>query len=305
LATVALAIALGAASVAHSFSCARLLRATAATDEATEKARHPTVVVLRDRMLESFHGKTTDLFTSIPGFGMERMMPLYKYIPFEIPDLSTNEVEIDREIAAPELLKDVFAKSLDGFRDPSKPLPAKKGAGNGFDGFAGPPKAGFSGSFGGAVTRGLQLRLLDLVGLINSDGPRVYSGGKAFEVQRMTAEEIKAAQSKDPKGFRYTPPPTRTKKSVDGKGHAPAEPAKLETRPLDVFEIAGVAELSQGKDLFIRNRDNVIRMLGALRASEQCLECHGDNKKGDLLGAFSYTFMDTNGTLTKSLKATK
>jgi hypothetical protein len=32
---------------------------------------------------------------------------------------------------------------------------------------------------------------------------------------------------------------------------------------------------------------NHIRILGALRASQQCLECH-QVRRGDLLGAFSY-----------------
>jgi hypothetical protein len=47
-------------------------------------------------------------------------------------------------------------------------------------------------------------------------------------------------------------------------------------------------ELSDGEDLFIANKDNIVRMLGALRATKTCLKCH-DAEIGDLLGAFSYT----------------
>ena len=79
---------------------------------------------------------------------------------------------------------------------------------------------------------------------------------------------------------------------------------KIETRPLDIFETAGVAELRQGKDLFVRPRGNVIRMLGALRAGAQCVKCHNDSKQGDLLGAFSYTFVDSKNSLQKALKDT-
>ena len=47
-------------------------------------------------------------------------------------------------------------------------------------------------------------------------------------------------------------------------------------------------------EVFVRSKDRVIRMLGALRAGEQCLRCHTDNTKGDLLGALSYTFVDVD-----------
>jgi hypothetical protein len=270
--------------------------ATPVRDEkAKAKSDHPSITVLRNRLLASFHGQTTDLFTALPGFGMERMRPLYKYVPFEIPDLSTNEVEVEKEIVPPDVLKDLFAKSRDAFHDPGKPLPAKRAENIMPLGF-GPM------SRGGVIVRGLQLRLLDLVGLTNPAGPMVYSGGKAFEVQRMSAEEAKAFRAKNPGAELdaalklYRP----TAKELDAK----ADHAKLPTRPLDVFETAGVAELSQGKDLFIRNRDDVIRMLGALRAGDQCVKCHTDSKKGDLLGALSYTFVDTNKALEKKIKGT-
>jgi hypothetical protein len=250
-------------------------------DAAKDRAKHAPITAFRDRMLETFHGATSDLFTEIPGFGMERMTPLYKYVPFEIPDLSTNEVEVEKEIVASEQLKQAFAKSLDLFRDPTKAMPRRKD----MNPFA-QPKGEFSGSFGNVVMPGLQLRLLDLVGLMD-DAPRVFSGGKAFEVQRMTFVEAKAVKGKTPD---LTVRPTRPAVKKNDKG----EPiGKLDTRPLDLFEIAGVAELRQGKDLFVRHKDRSIRMLGALRATEVCLECHTDNKKGDLLGALSYTFVDT------------
>jgi hypothetical protein len=250
-------------------------------------------------MLQSYHGKTVDIFTSIPGFGDERMVPLYKYVPFQVPDLSTNEVEIEKEITPPQLLKDVFADSVSGFRNPAKGLPERKPGG--FDpgkgryvGFGRVEKGdGFQQRFSGgeAVRHGLQLRLLDLVGLINADGPKVYSGGKAFEMVRVPFDQAKAIRSADKGLFQSEKPPTR----LDNLGKA--EDTKLATRPLDVFESTGVAELTDGKDLFIRTRGNVIRMLGALRATEQCIDCHTDRKKGDLLGAFSYTFVDTGNTV--------
>src|SRR5207237_8129570 len=65
-----------------------------AKDDAKAKAKHVPVTALRDRMLESYHGQATDLFTSIPGFGMERLIPMYQYVQFEVPDLSTKAVGV-------------------------------------------------------------------------------------------------------------------------------------------------------------------------------------------------------------------
>lgn len=60
------------------------------------------------------------------------------------------------------------------------------------------------------------------------------------------------------------------------------------TRPLDPFEAEGLNRLRGGEDLFVRGSDKQARMLGAVRATKQCLGCHGGDR-GDLLGAFSYT----------------
>src|SRR5205807_396227 len=109
--------------------------------------------------------------------------------------LSTGEVEIDKDTPAPDILKNVFARSVDNFRDPTKPIPAPKKGGSPLD----PNPAGtFGSAFNGAIMHGLQLRLLDLVGLTDPDHPKVYSGGKAFEIQRMSNEEAKAEQAKNP-----------------------------------------------------------------------------------------------------------
>jgi hypothetical protein len=60
------------------------------------------------------------------------------------------------------------------------------------------------------------------------------------------------------------------------------------TRPLDTFEEAAFPSLCEGEDLYIVSKDKTLRMLGAIRATKTCLQCH-DAQVGDLLGAFSYT----------------
>ena len=59
------------------------------------------------------------------------------------------------------------------------------------------------------------------------------------------------------------------------------------TRQLDAFESAALPRLAKD-DLVIHSNEGRLRVLGSIRASETCLECHA-KKKGDLLGAFSYT----------------
>lgn len=60
------------------------------------------------------------------------------------------------------------------------------------------------------------------------------------------------------------------------------------TRPVDFFEDSALASLREGQDLVIVRKDDTLRMLGALRATKTCQQCH-DAEVGDLLGAFSYT----------------
>jgi hypothetical protein len=61
-------------------------------------------------------------------------------------------------------------------------------------------------------------------------------------------------------------------------------------RVLDEFEAAGLTALQQGQDLFARAGTDGMRALGAVRSTKHCLSCHG-GQRGDLLGAFSYTFI--------------
>jgi hypothetical protein len=63
---------------------------------------------------------------------------------------------------------------------------------------------------------------------------------------------------------------------------------EVPTRTLNVFEAAGLLRLQEGDDLFIRESNKTVLMLGAVRSIKQCVDCHG-GARGDLLGAFSYS----------------
>jgi hypothetical protein len=59
------------------------------------------------------------------------------------------------------------------------------------------------------------------------------------------------------------------------------------TRALDAFELSSLAKITQGEDFAIGVSGDRVRMLGSIRSTKQCIECHG-GERGDLLGAFSY-----------------
>jgi hypothetical protein len=74
---------------------------------------------------------------------------------------------------------------------------------------------------------------------------------------------------------------------VSGRLPKMTEIARTKVRDLSDFEQQGLKALQKGDELAADARLNRIRMLGAVRASKQCLECH-DAQRGELLGAFSY-----------------
>jgi hypothetical protein len=59
------------------------------------------------------------------------------------------------------------------------------------------------------------------------------------------------------------------------------------TRKLDEFETKALARLREDNDVVVQSTAEEMRVLGAIRARKECLECH-KAEVGDLLGAFSY-----------------
>lgn len=62
---------------------------------------------------------------------------------------------------------------------------------------------------------------------------------------------------------------------------------KAPVRPPNAFETLGLVDLAAGETLVVRMHGEKLRLLGAIRATKQCIACH-DCERGDLLGAFSY-----------------
>lgn len=67
----------------------------------------------------------------------------------------------------------------------------------------------------------------------------------------------------------------------------PAEAKLTMRRPLDEFEVHGLQRLRAGDDL-VWSPENPLRLMGAVRAHDNCIQCHIEAKPSDLLGAFTY-----------------
>ncbi len=59
------------------------------------------------------------------------------------------------------------------------------------------------------------------------------------------------------------------------------------TRGLDDFETSALDKLNDGEMIVVEEHGSGLRMLGAIRAIEDCKDCH-DVQRGEMLGAFSY-----------------
>jgi hypothetical protein len=66
----------------------------------------------------------------------------------------------------------------------------------------------------------------------------------------------------------------------------------IPTRSLDAFEAMALPKIKQGEMIVVEENTNRIRMLGAVRAGNKCIECH-EVPRNTLLGAFSYELART------------
>jgi hypothetical protein len=88
--------------------------------------------------------------------------------------------------------------------------------------------------------------------------------------------------------------PTRTDRALDrpipldARGHASTHDNDDRiVRPLASFERRALARLHDGRDIVAEFGTGPPRIMGALRATSECVRCHGGNE-GDLLGALVY-----------------
>ena len=93
--------------------------------------------------------------------------------------------------------------------------------------------------------------------------------------------------------LKHDPPMTYVSSNLPSMG----ELNHADVRPLNSFESMGLDALHSGETstVFVRRVDDHVRMLGAIRAQHECLQCH-TVPEGALLGAFSYELRQVAST---------
>lgn len=219
--------------------------------------------------LTEYHSTAVRNFAMTPGFGLARMPTFHLRVKDKVVHFSPGDFEqVSPLVNRPELRKadsqfrsyfvngkDILDRRLTGFLT----LP--------------PEKTDAKGKRRNAYWR---ISSIDLVGLNDLDAPVVYDSIKVYMKKYPNARR--------PKRKSPSPHDKEPALGIDGK------PLPKTARAPDFFELAGVEYLRKGKSLFVAKKDNTMRMLGALRATNRCAKCHAV-KNGTLLGALSYTLV--------------
>jgi hypothetical protein len=212
----------------------------------------------RTTLLKGLHERTIDDFVNSPGFGVARMPP-----------------RPSRQVLNEELRKEEPA-----IPQPGSPLPLDVSPGQ----LEASPVPGGEGPLRGLHEDSI-LDFVHLRGFGYVKDRRHVAGFQPHQFSQVPQAKRWRVRAIDLVSLLLHDPPVAY---VSANLPRMDELRQAPTRPLDVFESAGLARLGAGEDLFIHATDKGVRMLGALRATRQCLACHGC-ERGDLLGAFSYT----------------
>jgi hypothetical protein len=215
---------------------------------------------LRNIYLRQLHEDMTDIFTASDGFGAARMLRVRPGAIANSPIQARQAVQI-KPVSAKELSPGWQQEAAKKIQDPS--LPAAD-----------------------------DLHLLSIVDFIY---PQAFGYIRNREhVAGFLSHQFKELPVLDEKAWRVTrielisllkfdEPRVYVSESLPRM----QELIEAPTRPLDEFENGGLSELRAGARVKIKGDDERLRMVGALRATETCLKCHGV-QRGEMLGAFSY-----------------
>lgn len=223
----------------------------------------------RARALAEVHASYVEQFVNAPGFGYGRITP---------PDRSRIPLPPARSIPLPPR----------AYADPSKldpgepqPVPAIEESGTDSMSVASSVRKFHRGSYLDFVNaQGFgYMRDLDHVAGFQShrfDRVPLFTPFRPQQVWLLRQLDL-ISLLKHPEPVAYV---SADLPRMDELRHAP-------TRDLDVFEHKALAALQRGEDIEVASNREQIRMVGSLRAAEQCLRCH-HVEHGDLLGALSY-----------------
>lgn len=203
----------------------------------------------RTVMMPEIHRQVVNEFVRRPGMGVGRMEP--QFVPYEWLEL------------VPESLGDGLAPLAE-----SQPQPPR------YDEFK--ETLTFSDDSKRTVReRVWRVGDVQLMSVDAKSSPAVYLNGAGPDHDA----DVKPGSAVFLRGV--GPDHDRMKKAVATGRNTP-------TRKLDEFETRALARLRDGNDVALHSTADDMRMLGAIRARKECLECH-KAEVGSLLGAFTYT----------------
>ena len=110
----------------------------------------------------------------------------------------------------------------------------------------------------------------ELLGILERNEPVVYKGRVTMKALKMYLEFNHSNSERYEKSGRQSP---------------------FQTRTLDEFESAALSRLHKGETIVYNGNAASPRLVGAMRAQEQCVSCH-DAEVGDLLGALVYSLIE-------------
>jgi hypothetical protein len=266
----------------HESDAARLnrhsgLHANLPDDVALLKSAGPNYFSIRGDALRKLHSDEADLFINAPGFGLFRMRPPN---PYDLKPPYRGDVALNSEYqSAVELAYEqpVELESVTGVTGGSSQTEAAELHQTSQMMFFNPDNNGLVRNVDEVA--GFEAHGLDGIPSVGNLGGKPGNADENTVWWKLNRLELVSLLKHDHFAV-YTSESLPNMEQLDG----------VPTRTLDEFELLSLGRLFGGEDLVVNATTNRIRMLGGLRASEQCLECHSV-KKGELLGAFSYELL--------------
>lgn len=234
---------------------------------------------LRSRSLEQLHEQEVEAFVNRPGFGLSRMPQpgpsyLQETLPRDMP-LASNEMIQTGENIPVQLPATKAAASTRRVSLPSEEALLEFHQ-NGKQAFLSPPSFGFVKSRDQVA--GFQSHAFSFAPRIDSHlgKPRYRKQKETWAIHRLELVSL----------LKHDNPAVYVSRNLPRMDKLKTVP----TRPLSGFERSGLKRLYEGEDVVTAGELNRIKMIGSLRATKQCQQCH-DVKSGTLLGAFSYELL--------------
>lgn len=247
----------------------------------------------RAYLLQSLHRATHDDFVLARGFGPVRLTVIERY-RIELPDFPQIPYESAATLAAPR-----FNASGSTLEAPDRSTPAAGSVtrslliemhDNSFDDFLDPQKMGY---------------VKDLQHVAGFQPHRFYQmpGTEGVRWQQRISDAVLDPPSAMPPRAAWRNNWAITRLELIGtlshsqpvayvSGHLPQldELSTYPTRELNDFEQSAISQLRATQDVVVDEQPDRIRMVGSLRANDDCRRCH-TVPRGELLGALTYELL--------------